>query len=281
MRQPELGQKLVQLRKEKDLTQEELVEACNVSIRTIQRIEAGEVTPRISTIKIILAALEEDISIFKTSVSQLHDREQITGASTWLRFAWIAGIVYLIMGFPEAILEVSRFEGESWGFLNFWRPSAGTISVYVLVKVISFVAFGFFLIGFHRLGTLFNNSILKISAYLMLSIQFLIGFLDVITLLLNWDDDLILSIMIAGMISIGGVGVVFGIGLIKVQDSMGKLALIAGIFEIAIGFFFITVVMFFFSMMLSIPATIIEIVLLYKCYEYINQQKLDGEQISV
>lgn len=42
----ELGKIITDLRKEKGLTQEELVEKCNISVRTIQRIEAGEVIQR-------------------------------------------------------------------------------------------------------------------------------------------------------------------------------------------------------------------------------------------
>ncbi|HEY3430664.1 MAG TPA: helix-turn-helix transcriptional regulator, partial [Cyclobacteriaceae bacterium] len=53
MQQPELGIRLTALRKEKNLTQEELVAKSNVSVRTIQRIEAGEVLPRMSTVKIL------------------------------------------------------------------------------------------------------------------------------------------------------------------------------------------------------------------------------------
>jgi transcriptional regulator with XRE-family HTH domain len=63
MKQPELGKKISELRKAKGLTQEELVEKCNIGVRTIQRIEAGEVTPRSYTIKTILAALEADINL--------------------------------------------------------------------------------------------------------------------------------------------------------------------------------------------------------------------------
>ena len=46
MKQPELGKRISEMRKAKGLTQEELVELCNLNVRTIQRIEAGEVTPR-------------------------------------------------------------------------------------------------------------------------------------------------------------------------------------------------------------------------------------------
>ena len=61
MEQPELGRKIVDLRKAKGLTQDELVRKCNLSVRTLQRIESGEVTPRSFTIKSILAALDYEI----------------------------------------------------------------------------------------------------------------------------------------------------------------------------------------------------------------------------
>jgi transcriptional regulator with XRE-family HTH domain len=58
--QPELGKKIGEFRRLKGLTQAELVEMCNLSVRTLQRIEAGEVTPRVHTIKSIFKILELD-----------------------------------------------------------------------------------------------------------------------------------------------------------------------------------------------------------------------------
>ena len=58
MKQPELGKKISELRKAKGLTQEELVEKCNLSVRTLIRIENGEVMPRSFTIKTIFSALD-------------------------------------------------------------------------------------------------------------------------------------------------------------------------------------------------------------------------------
>lgn len=49
MQQPDLGYKVAELRKQKGLTQEQLAEECEVSARTIQRIENGEVEPRAFT----------------------------------------------------------------------------------------------------------------------------------------------------------------------------------------------------------------------------------------
>lgn len=57
MTQPNLGKKIADLRKAKGLTQEELVEKCNISVRTLQRIESGEGSPRSYTLRIIFDAL--------------------------------------------------------------------------------------------------------------------------------------------------------------------------------------------------------------------------------
>ncbi len=58
IQQPELGKKIADLRKAKGLTQEELVEKCNLNVRTLQRIESGEATPRTYTLRLIFGALE-------------------------------------------------------------------------------------------------------------------------------------------------------------------------------------------------------------------------------
>ena len=69
MKQPELGKKIVDLRKAKGYTQEELVEKCNLSVRTLQRIESGEVVPRSHTIRVIFAAL--DYKVYDSSNMRL------------------------------------------------------------------------------------------------------------------------------------------------------------------------------------------------------------------
>lgn len=76
IQQPELGKKIADYRKVKGLTQEELVEKCNLSVRTLQRIEAGEVTPRTYTIKLIFEALE--ISIDNSFDTNLMDNKGLT-----------------------------------------------------------------------------------------------------------------------------------------------------------------------------------------------------------
>lgn len=53
----ELGQKIVTARKKKGLTQEQLADLTHITVRTIQRIESGESTPRPYTLQAIATAL--------------------------------------------------------------------------------------------------------------------------------------------------------------------------------------------------------------------------------
>lgn len=52
--------KLIEVRKAKGLTQQEVAEKCKITVRTIQRIESGTVIPRAFTIKVIGEALGFD-----------------------------------------------------------------------------------------------------------------------------------------------------------------------------------------------------------------------------
>lgn len=60
MEQPMLGNKILELRKAKGYTQEELADYCNLSLRTIQRIESGLVYPRSYSLKAIGEILDYD-----------------------------------------------------------------------------------------------------------------------------------------------------------------------------------------------------------------------------
>lgn len=275
MKQPELGQKLIELRKEKDLTQEELVEACNVSIRTIQRIEAGDVTPRISTVKIILAALGEDLSVFKEATDRLQNNAQLAKSAHWLQMAWIAGIAYFLVGFIEIGMDAMRYDVVIGSFYDYTHYSFSNNSFYIFIKVVTFGSLAIFMWGFRHLAILFNNDLLKIAVYLIIVISLIISLLDIFISFIDIDEELMLPMMVVETISLGAVGMVFGFGLVKLQDGMGKLAMAIGVLEIIISFFLITVVLFFFSAIMMVPTIILEIVLLYRGYEYANKSSME------
>src|SRR5690554_3023267 len=105
MKQPELGKKISELRKEKGLTQEELVDLCNINVRTIQRIEAGEVTPRSYTLKTILKALDCDLEEI-----HLEEKNKLNFSRADLKTinicAWL-GIVFIIIDSFNIFLNIT------------------------------------------------------------------------------------------------------------------------------------------------------------------------------
>ena len=60
MTNTDFGKKLFEIRNAKGLTQADLATRCNITARTVQRIESGTVTPRAFTIKLISETLEYD-----------------------------------------------------------------------------------------------------------------------------------------------------------------------------------------------------------------------------
>lgn len=124
MKQPELGQKIVELRKQKGLTQEELVDRCKLNVRTLQRIESGDVNPRSYTVKIIFEALDynpQDSFInkgyrakiyFKTKLKKIYEQIQNPDAmknskSFFFNYFLSIGIVWFLCALSIVIFELN------------------------------------------------------------------------------------------------------------------------------------------------------------------------------
>jgi len=122
MKQPELGGYIAHLRKEQGLTQEELVELCNINVRTIQRIEAGDVTPRNYTIKNILRALGSSFEDLINERPQYKTTDQVTKStplySKHALIIGVIGIIYILISIPFAYVEVSAAVGG----MRLWSP---------------------------------------------------------------------------------------------------------------------------------------------------------------
>lgn len=252
MKQPELGLKISELRKERGLTQEELVEKCNLNVRTIQRIEAGEVTPRSYTIKSILEVLGYDFNTILNAEFTSHARK-------FLKLAWIFGIIYFITGFFEFAAEYYLFKDDEMIYTNV---------IYISIKLIVLMSFSFFMYGFTIVGHIFKNPILKITSYLLLISFFIAIAFDIITIYVEiLPRELILTIE---SITFGGIQLVFGIALIKLTKDLGNLALATGILEIITGVLLITVFLALAGLIVYIPAMVFEIVLLYKASKVVK-----------
>ena len=129
MKQPELGKKIIEPRKIKGLTQEELVEKCNLNVRTLQRIESGEVNPRDYTKKIIFIALDYSESesstnnknsilsyfenMIKKTYNQLQNFNEMNGSKKFFyNFFLSTGIVWFLSALAILIFELNFKEKE-------------------------------------------------------------------------------------------------------------------------------------------------------------------------
>jgi XRE family transcriptional regulator, regulator of sulfur utilization len=68
-----LNERIVNARKSKGLTQEQLAEMTNITVRTIQRIESGQTTPRTFTLKALADALDIKFEELITETEDIKD----------------------------------------------------------------------------------------------------------------------------------------------------------------------------------------------------------------
>ena len=257
MIQPELGKRLTELRKQKGLTQEELVERCNVTVRTIQRIESGEVDPRPATLRLIIEALGEDWNFF----TQSHPSNGGPALNrNTLLFAWIGGLVYFVLGFPESFFEFKFF---TTGLFDI-----GTTG-FIIIKAFVMVAFVFFIQGFIHMGRRMNSNYLTLGSILYLVILVADYGTSIGLLLMDMDSDLE-GIQVIRAIAYGCANGLFGFALVRSEHLLGQSAKIAGICEMLAAFTFFTVILSIVGLFVLIPAELIEIYLLYKVYRELD-----------
>lgn len=104
MQQNHIGLKIAELRTQLGLTQEELAAKSNINVRTIQRIEKGEVNPRAYTLKILSTALGYDLLNTGTN-SSLNN-------SAWVVSFYASSLIAVFM--PWAIIFSIAFVSFMW-----------------------------------------------------------------------------------------------------------------------------------------------------------------------
>ncbi len=275
MKQPELGKKIAELRKTQRLTQEELVDKCNISIRTIQRIEAGEVTPRDYTIKTILSALEYDIEeidppageksyeveAWLSRLFMIKARPTSAYLVRQLNLAMILAIVYFILRFVESVVDYSRFSEE-----DFIGDNAIIFVKAALLLSVVFVQRGFVIIG-----SIFDNYLLQIISSVIIIAQIVVIGIDIASVRHFYIEPEILVFIYA--ITFGVTGVIFGYALIKTSSALGTTPKIAGAFEIIAACFSLTVILSFIGSIMLMPAELLEILVIYKAITAIRKQQ--------
>jgi uncharacterized Tic20 family protein len=129
MNQPDLGLKVTELRQQKGLTQEKLAEYCEVSTRTIQRIENGEVEPRSFTRNTLSNILEFDLG-----------RENTGHSDLWLALLHLSSVFCVVL-IPLLLWswkknESYKIDRQGREVLNFQLTITFVLFAFVLVLMV-------------------------------------------------------------------------------------------------------------------------------------------------
>lgn len=130
MNQPDLGLKITELRQQKAFTQEKLAEYCDVSTRTIQRIESGEVEPRSFTRNSLSNILEFDLG-----------RESTSNENLWLALLHLSN-VFCIVFIPLLLWswkkdQSYKIDKQGRDVLNFQITITLVLFAFVLMLMIA------------------------------------------------------------------------------------------------------------------------------------------------
>ena len=153
MKSNSISENLVYQRKLKGYTQEELSAKTSVTVRTIQRIEKGNVQPHLQTVKLLAVALEVEIH----ELLPLENPKQEKLEQKWLLFLHAGPILGLVLPFFNILLpffiwihkrdDNRIFDMQGRVVFNF-HLSMSIIFVLSLISLMVFgeIAFYFFLI---------------------------------------------------------------------------------------------------------------------------------------
>ena len=228
-----------------------MVEQCNINVRTIQRIEAGEVNPRSYTIKIILEVLGEDLQ--NINESSLDEKNVINWTNTELKSlnkSWVFGVFYSIITLIGILMEVYFTTHKVSGF---W------LLVFRIPYVILFFLFVIpFLKGYKIIAQKFNNTLLIKAIYIYFGIAILISFATFFMKSNGFIGALEIAIGVFLMMIFGVGELIMGLGILRLKENLGSFAQVTGIVKIVNGIMAITLILWPVALFLIIPILILE-----------------------
>jgi transcriptional regulator with XRE-family HTH domain len=232
MKQPELGKKLADFRNEIGLTQEQLSEKTKINIRTIQRIETGEVTPRVYTLKAILETLGRNLDDVNGDFEEfVIERPGI------FKTSWIAAIALV---FSNALFIAIVVLRDLYGI----RSAIYHFNVPVLLSIIILTIL--LNRGIIYAGKTFNNKFFVITGYIGVLLCALVCLFQIVKFYSGLPH--IEQVAKASIIFSAINGIFYGVGLILFKQQIYELAYVTGI------------LMIFQSVLCIIPIGLVELI---------------------
>lgn len=154
-----LGQRVINLRKNKGFSQETLAENASVSLRTIQRIERGKTMPRPHTLKVIAAILDtsiESLTVEDMNTAQSSTQYQLQNLEA-IRLISLTTLCGLFIPFGNFIVplffwkrfrylpKVNEIGSQILSFQIWW--SLFTLFILLLIPILNYTFTKEFFIG--------------------------------------------------------------------------------------------------------------------------------------
>ncbi len=264
MNQMTLGKCIANARKKKTWTQEEVANKCQISTRTLQRIETDKVNPRAYTLNCLIDVLEipkEEIDMingsfhenrsileqFRNTIEKIFSRENVYTT------AWIATLITLVLVIPDIIFDHIIEDSFYDPILVFWYRVFNIFIIFPLVLSTR---------GFIFLGSHYKNDLLLISSWFLIFLDIMDRLASVV--FVYEQSETIEGIVGVTFLLLIGCGlIVFGVGLKRLKKIPIPYAKPAGILNIIIGILFVLVIPVLMGVILLIPLALLEVMLLY------------------
>ncbi|WP_417437065.1 DUF4870 domain-containing protein [Idiomarina abyssalis] len=164
MKNTKFAERLTYQRKLKGLSQEQLAESTRVTVRTIQRLEKGEVTPHLRTVKLLAAALELDVD----DLLELDDPRNENIQTKWLLLMHSSPFIGFVVPFLNILCPLfiwihkrednPLYDAHGRAVINFQITM-------MLIYALAFVA----LLSIEGFGFLFFIAVIPYTALVMLA----------------------------------------------------------------------------------------------------------------
>lgn len=189
-----------------------------------------------------------------------------------LRYAAISGILAVVILLPFLFIELFRALNIIGGKTS--------VTTQIVLNVITLLLLIFFLYGFKIIADKTKNNLLKIAVYLFiiaLIINHGYGGYNVLT---KTEADLSSTTTSSFVYVVYGImGVLFGIGLLKLKKQLGTIAKTAGILAIISGITYATLQIL--GGFLVIPTYILLIILLFRASKKAMNAKQPSKSLSI
>lgn len=164
MKSAQFAEQLTYQRKLKGLSQEQLAEKTKVTVRTIQRIEKGDVAPHLKTVKLLAVALDLDVD----DLLQLDNPREENTQIKWLFLIHTSPFIGFVLPLLNILLPLFLWIHKREDNPLYDSHGRAVINYQITITLLYALAF-FALVSIQGFGFLFFISVIPLNVAVMLA----------------------------------------------------------------------------------------------------------------